>query len=32
MRTRNKKISIAHFHEAHYKITDLLCEIMKKTV
>ena len=29
---REKKASIAKFHEAPYKISDLLCAIMKKTI
>ena len=32
MKVREKKISIAKFHEAHYKISDLLAAIMKKTL
>lgn len=32
MKIREKKISIAKFHEAHYKVSDLLAAIMKKTL
>lgn len=32
MNVREKKISIAKFHEAHYKVSDLLAAIMKRTL
>lgn len=32
MKVRAKKMSIARFHEANYKISDLLCLIMGKTL
>lgn len=32
MKIREKKISIAKFHEAHYKVSDLLAAIMSKTL